>query len=76
MIDIRPRKLLVLNSRLKLQIFEKEVPKKEPQGRPMTHMPRNEEETSHQKALAGKREGIRHFPSKLCNQIRMSKQDK
>ena len=31
----------------------------------MTHMPRNEGETSHQTALAGTREGIRHFPSKL-----------
>ena len=40
MIDIRPRQLLVLNSRLKLQIFEKEVPKKQPQGRPMTHASR------------------------------------
>ena len=36
----------------------------------MTHMPRNEEETSHQKALAGKREIIRHLPSKLLEQIR------
>ena len=36
----------------------------------MTHLPRNEEETSHQKALAGKREGIRHLPSKLLEQIR------
>ena len=76
MIDFPPQKLLVLNSRLKLQILEKEVPKKEPQGCPMTHMPRNEGEISHQNALAGKREGIRQFPSKLCDQIRMSKQDK
>ena len=56
-----PHKLLVLNSRLKLQIFEKEVPKKKPQGCPMTRMPRNEGESSHQTALAGKRQGIRHF---------------
>ena len=41
----------------------------------MTRMPRNEEETSSQTALAGKREGIRQFPSKLCDQIRKSKQD-
>ena len=27
----------------------------------MTNMPRNEREASHQTALAGKREGIRHF---------------
>ena len=39
-------------------------------------MPRNEGEISHQTALAGKREGIRQFPSKLCDQIRLSKQDK
>ena len=38
----------------------------------MTHMPRNEGEiSSHQTALAGKREGIRQFPSKICDQIRM-----
>ena len=33
-------------------------------------MPRNEGEISHQKALAGKREGIRQFPSELCDHIR------
>ena len=32
-------------------------------------MPRNEGEISHQTALAGKPEGIRQFPSKLCDQI-------
>ena len=36
----------------------------------MTHIPRSERETSHQTALAGKREGIRHFPSKLLERIR------
>ena len=55
MIDFLPQKLLVLNSRLKLQIFEKEVFKNEPQGCPMTHMPRNEGEILNQTALAGKR---------------------
>ena len=65
------QKLLALNSWLKLQIFEEEVPKKLLQGCPMAHMPRNEGETSHQTALAGKREGIRQFPSKICDQIRM-----
>ena len=43
---------------------------------PTAHMPGNEGETSYQIALAGKRDGIRQFPSKLCDQIRMSKQDK
>ena len=76
MIDFPPQKLLPLNSRLKLQIFETEVPKKYPQGCPMTQMPRNEGEISHQTALAGKREGIRQFPSKLCDQVGISKQDK
>ena len=36
----------------------------------MTHMPRNERETSHQTALVGKQEGIRHFPLKLLEKIR------
>ena len=36
----------------------------------MGHMPRNEGETLHETALAGKRAGIRHFPSKLLEQIR------
>ena len=76
MIDFPPQKLLPLNSRLKLQIFETEVPKKYPQGCPMTQMPRNKGEISHQTALAGKREGIRQFPSKLCYQVGISKQDK
>ena len=35
----------------------------------MTHMPRNEGKISHV-VLVGKREGIRHFPSKLLEQIR------
>ena len=43
----------------------------------MAHMPRNELETSsHQTALAGKREGIRHFPSKLLEQIRNEARNK
>ena len=36
----------------------------------MTHVPRNEGETSYQTALAEKREGILHFPWKLLEQIR------
>ena len=70
MIDFPPQTHLVLNSRLKLQIFEKEVPKRKSQGCPMTHMLRNEGEFSHQTALEGKRGGIPHFPSKLLEQIR------
>ena len=42
----------------------------------MTHMPRNEGETLHQTALAGKREGIRHFPSKLLEKIRNEARNK
>ena len=45
----------------------------------MAHMPRNDGndgETSHQKALAGKWEGIRHFPSKLLEQIRNEARNK
>ena len=42
----------------------------------MTHMPRNEGETSHQTALAGKQEGIRHFPSKLLERIRNEARNK
>ena len=36
----------------------------------MIHMPRNEGKTSHVTALAGKREGIRHFLWKLLERIR------
>ena len=35
----------------------------------MTHMPGNEGVILHQTALAGKRKGIRQFPSKLLEQI-------
>ena len=42
----------------------------------MTHMPRNERDTSHQTALAGKGEAIRHFPSKLLEQIRNEARNK
>ena len=42
----------------------------------MTHMPRDEGETSHKTVLAGKREGIRHFPSKLLEQIRNESRNK
>ena len=69
MIDFHLQKLL--NSRLKLQIFEKEEFKNEPQGCPMAHMPRNEGEISHQTAMAGKKECIRQFPSQLCDKVRM-----
>ena len=42
----------------------------------MAHMPRNEGETSHQTALAGTWEGIRHFLSKLLEQIRNEARNK
>ena len=42
----------------------------------MTHMPHNEGETSHETALAGKREGNHHFPSKLLKQIRNEARNK
>ena len=42
----------------------------------MAHMPRNEGEIWHQTALAGKREGIRQFPSKLLEQIRNEARNK
>ena len=63
MIDFPPQKLQVVNSWLKLQIFEKQVPKNVAalQGCFMSHIPRNERETSHQSALVGKGEGIRHL---------------
>ena len=42
----------------------------------MGHMPRNKGETSHQTTLAGKRAGIRHFPSKLLEHIRNEARNK
>ena len=42
----------------------------------MTQMPRNEGETSHETALAGKQESIRHFPSKLLELIRNEARNK
>ena len=42
---------------------------KTPDGCPMTHVRSNARETSHQTDLAGKQEGIRHFPSKMIDKL-------
>ena len=69
-------KLLLLKSRLKLQIFEKLVPKNVTTRIPITHMPRNDGETSLQTVSMGKRESTRHFFSKLLDQIRKEARNK